>query len=235
MHVVIKVEVLGNTVFCSYWKPLQSASWLPGETQVPASQPLVSVMSCDIPGTDETQVFHCVLNNFPFPQLIIPVAVNNQKICWSFISKLWDMMKIMVLWNQDHTQLLHSIPMGIGSLGLDLVMLWKSRLCSHHLLSRRDCMLGISFSALIIVDLLWRMGTAPSLKGRSKAIGHALRLNKRGLGNSRNIISRLLTSSLWARCQRNRRNWLINTGKPLDQNFPLLDLPCAEIDTDVRH
>lgn len=41
------------------------------------------------------------------------------------------------------------------------------------------------------------MGTTSSLQGRSKAIGHALRLNKRGLGNTRNVMSLLLSSSLY--------------------------------------
>lgn len=86
--------------------------------------------------SDETQVFCWFLNNFPFPQFIIPVAANNQKLCSSFMSKLLDVVvKMMVLWNQDHTQLLHCVPMDTGSSGLALATPWKIRLCSHHLLS----------------------------------------------------------------------------------------------------
>lgn len=129
---------------------------------------------------------------------------------------------MMVLWNQDYTQLLHCIPVATGCLGPDLATPWKSRLCSHHLLiGIMWPMLGITLSALVIVDLWGRVGTTPSLKCRSKATEHALRLNKRGLGNIRNVISLLLSPSLWARCQRNRRNWLMNTVKPPGQKFPL--------------
>lgn len=89
---------------------------------------------CSVPvGADETQVFsRFFFNNFTFPQFIIPAAFNNQKLF------LHGYEKIVVLWNQDHSQLLHCIPKGTGSLRLGKAKPWKSRLCTCHLLSNWD-------------------------------------------------------------------------------------------------
>lgn len=115
---------------------------------------------------DDTQVFCWFLNTFTFLQFIILVAVNNQKLCSIFVSKLLDLVtKTMVLWNQD---------------------------CGSYSFFKRE--------------------------EQNNRTGSQTEQEKPGKHQQCHLSPVLQPVS---HCQRNRRNWLMNTGKPPGQKFPL--------------